>query len=76
VSGNINNVRIDDQDVHAYVHTLPSDARNYVAIGRLGKEIGKKLTLALPFATSIHWLFAGDTNPTSLNGFLLTGTLF
>lgn len=72
VNGNLNNVKLDDQDVHAFVHTLSSDARNYVAIGRIPKEIGNKITLLLPFATPIHWIFAGSGSD-ALNGFSLTG---
>jgi hypothetical protein len=72
VNGHVNNIKLDDQDVHAFVHTLSSDARNYVAIGRIPKEIGNKITLLLPFATPIHWVFAGSSS-NALNGFSLTG---
>ena len=72
MNGQLNNVKLEDQDVHAFVHTLSSDARNYVAIGRIPKEIGSKITLLLPFATPIHWIFAGASS-TALNGFSLTG---
>ena len=61
--------------MHAYVYTLPSDSRNYVAIGRLPAEVGNKATLLLPFATPIHWIFAGSSS-NALNGFSLTGGVF
>ena len=44
---------------------------NYVAIGRLPAEIGNKATLLLPFATPVHWIFAGSSS-NALNGFSLT----
>ena len=48
---------------------------NYVAIGRLPAEIGNKATLLLPFATPVHWIFAGSSS-NALNGFRLTGGVF
>jgi hypothetical protein len=33
LNGQINGVDLDDLDLHAYVHTLTEDARNYVAMG-------------------------------------------
>jgi hypothetical protein len=63
-------------EVHVYVHTQVTDGRNYIAIGSVPPEIGNKISLLLPFATPIHWLFAGDVNGNALNGFSLTGGVF
>ncbi len=71
VNGELNNVKLQDQDCHAFIHTLPTDGRNYI-VARYPKEIGTKSTFTLLFATPIHWLFAGS-NSNSLNGFSLTG---
>lgn len=76
LSGHLNGVSLDDQEIHAFVHTLPSDARNYVALGRVPIEIGSRITLTLPLTMPIHWLFAGDINMNALNGFTLTGGVF
>lgn len=76
IVGRLNGISLDDQELHAYVHTLSSDARNYVALGRVPSEIGTKITLTIPATTSIHWLFAGDINSNGLNGFSLTGGVF
>lgn len=76
VSGTLNGVPLDDQEMNAYVHTLATDARNYVTLGRIPLEVGNRATLVLPFATPVHWLFAGDLANTALNGFALTGGLF
>lgn len=57
------------------MQTLASDARNYVAIGQVPRQLGNKLTLLLPFATPIHWIFAGSSS-NALNGFSLTGGVF
>ena len=62
--------------MHGYLHTFASDARNYIAIGRVPDEIGKRITFLLPLVTPIHWLFSGDTNNNALNGFSLTGGVF
>ena len=59
--------------MHGYLHTFASDARNYIAIGRISDELGKRFAFLLPLVTPIHWLFAGDTNNNALNGFSLTG---
>lgn len=76
VSGTINGVPLEDQEMNAYVHTLATDARNYVTLGRIPLEIGNRATLVLPFASPVHWLFAGDLSNTALNGFALTGGVF
>ena len=76
VSAKINNIDLEEQEVHAYVHTLPSDARNYVAIGRVPAQVGNRVSFLLPFTTPIHWLFAGDLNNNAMNGFRLTGGVF
>ena len=76
VSGTINGIVLEDQEMNAYVHTLATDARNYVTLGRIPIEIGNKATLLLPFATPVHWLFAGDVANQALNGFGLTGGVF
>lgn len=72
----MNGIELEDQEIHAYVHTSATDARNYVALGRISPSIGSKASLVLPFATPIHWLFAGDINNNALNGFALTGGVF
>lgn len=76
VSGTLNGVTLEDQEMNAYVHTLATDARNYVTLGRIPLEIGNRATLVLPFAIPVHWLFAGDLANTALNGFALTGGVF
>ena len=76
MSGTINGISLGDQEMHGYLHTFASDARNYIAIGRIPDELGKRVTFLLPLVTPIHWLFAGDTNNNALNGFSLTGKLF
>ena len=76
LNGNLNGIKLADQEVHGYLHTLASDARNYIAIGRIPDEIGSKISYILPFVTPIHWLFAGDVNNNALNGFSLTGGVF
>lgn len=76
VSGTLNGVQLEDQEMNAYVHTLATDARNYVTLGRIPLEIGNRATLVLPFAAPVHWLFAGDMANTALNGFALTGGVF
>jgi nidogen (entactin) len=76
VTGSLNGVSLEDQEIHAYVHTLATDARNYVALGRIPATIGSRASLLLPFASPIHWLFAGDINNNALNGFTLTGGVF
>lgn len=62
--------------MNAFVHTLATDARNYVTLGRVPTQLGNKMSLVLPFATPVHWLFAGDVNNNALNGFALTGGVF
>jgi hypothetical protein len=76
LSGTINGINLGDQEMRGYLHTFASDARNYIAIGRIPDELGKRVTFLLPLVTPIHWLFAGDTNNNALNGFSLTGKLF
>ncbi len=76
IKGILNGVQLNDLEVHVYVHTQAQDARNYIAIGSVPPEIGNKISLLLPFATPIHWLFAGDVNQNALNGFSLTGGVF
>jgi hypothetical protein len=76
LNGNLNGVKLENLDVHVYVHTLASDARNYIAIGNVPQELGNRVSLLLPFATPFHWLFAGDTNNNALNGFSLSGGVF
>ena len=76
VTGTLNGVALDEQEMNAYVHTLATDARNYVTLGRIPTQLGNKVTLVLPFATPVHWLFAGDLNNNALNGFGLTGGVF
>lgn len=76
VSGTLNGISLEDQEMNAYVHTLATDARNYVTLGRIPSEIGNRATLVLPFAIPVHWLFAGDLTNTALNGFALTGGVF
>ena len=74
MSGYLNGINLGDQEVHAFVHTLATDARNYVAMGSIPDNIGPKIGLLLPFSIPIHWLFAGE-NSNTLNGFSLTGKL-
>jgi hypothetical protein len=76
VSGSINNIEINEQEIHAYVDTTVMDGRSYVAMGQIPAEIGKSSELLINFATPVYWLFAtGDYefNNRSLNGFALSG---
>jgi len=74
INGQLNGHKIVDNDMHAFIHTLASDGRNYI-VARYPAEIGADSTLTLLFATPIHWLFAGSSI-TTLNGFELTGGVF
>ncbi len=73
LTGKINGIDLGDQEIHGYLHTFASDARNFIALGRIPEELGKRATFLLTIFTPIHWLFAGDTNNNALNGFSLTG---
>lgn len=76
VEGRLNNVDFTDLQIYSYVHTQSSDARNFIALGQVPHALGSKMTQILPVATPVHWLFAGDLNLNSLNGFALTGAVF
>lgn len=73
INGRVNDINLDDSDMHAFVHTLASDGRNYI-VARLPKELGAESTLTILFASPIHWLFAGSST-TIFNGFEMTGEL-
>ncbi len=73
INGQLNGKKILDSDMHAFIHTLASDGRNYI-VARYPAEIGADSTLTLLFATPIHWLFAGSSE--IYNGFELTGGVF
>lgn len=76
LNGILNNLKLEDLDVNAFVQTQSSDARNYVALRQIPKQIGNKITQILPFATPINWIFAGSSSNNALNGFSLTGGVF
>ena len=74
VSGELNSVPIPATDMHAFVHTLPTDGRNYI-VARFPR-VGGEAALTLLFAQPIHWLFAGPATESTLNGFMMTAGIF
>lgn len=71
ISGELNNIQLPETDMHAFIHTHPSDGRNYI-VARF-PQVGIESTLTLLFAQPIHWLFAGSASDSTMNGFMLTG---
>ena len=71
VSGNINGVEIQDEELHVYVVT--KDGRVYTAISKLPPSIGFSMQSLYPIGGVLGWLFAALTTPKAHNGFSITG---
>ena len=71
VSGEVNGVRIQDEDLHSYVVT--SDGRAYTAVSKLNDTIGFDLQPLSMLGGVIGWLFAKSTSTNAPNGYQLTG---
>jgi len=80
VTGTLNNEKLEDLDLYAYVLTHASDSRNFVAIGKIPANVGGSFQVLINLVNPINWLFSGrnglDSNIKVSNGFSLTGGLF
>lgn len=78
--GTVNNEKLDDLDLYAYVLTHSSDSRNFVAIGKIPANLGSSFQVLINLVNPINWLFSGrnglDENVKVSNGFATTGGLF
>lgn len=70
VTGKVNDVSIEDSDLHSYVVT--SEGRAYTAISRIGNALGFDMQILLPIGGIIGWLFAIQHSDAK-NGYQLTG---
>ena len=73
ISGTINSVSFQNQDLHSYVVT--EDGRTYTAVSRLNDDIGEDMQSLFVIGTPIAWLFAQPLQEAQ-NGFGLTGGSF
>lgn len=72
VSGKINGVSFQDEDLHSYVVT--SDGRAYTAVSKMNESIGFDLQPLSMLGGVVGWLFARSTSTSAPNGYQLTGT--
>ncbi|XP_054712476.1 nidogen-like [Uloborus diversus] len=73
VSGMINDVQLQDADLHAYIVT--EDGRTYTAISRVPSAVGSDLQILTPLGAVVGWLFAVSRSGAP-NGFTITGGAF
>jgi len=71
VSGEVNGVRFQDEDLHSYVVT--SDGRAYTAVSKLNDTVGFDMQHLSILGGAIGWLFARSTSSSAPNGYQLTG---
>jgi nidogen (entactin) len=71
VSGKVNGVTFQDEDLHSYVVT--SDGRAYTAVSKMNETIGFDLQPLSIIGGVIGWLFARPTSSNAPNGYQLTG---
>lgn len=72
VSGKINGLSFQDEDLHSYVVT--SDGRAYTAVSKMNESIGFDLQPLSMLGGVVGWLFARSTSINAPNGYQLTGT--
>jgi len=73
VSGKVNGVTFQDEDLHSYVVT--SDGRAYTAVSKMNETIGFDLQPLSIIGGVIGWLFARPTSSNAPNGYQLTGNV-
>ncbi|GBL93573.1 Nidogen-1 [Araneus ventricosus] len=73
VSGSINDIQLQDADLHAYIVT--EDGRTYTAVSRVPPGIGSDLQVLTPLGGIVGWLFAVSRSDAP-NGFTITGGAF
>lgn len=73
VSGVINDVPLQEVDLHAYIVT--EDGRTYTAVSRVPGGIGSDLQVLSPLGGIVGWLFAVSKSGAP-NGFTITGKYF
>lgn len=76
ITGYVNNVLLDNLDLHAYVNT--DEGRSYAAISKVPPEVGSDIRSLLSIGDGIGWLFSkaqGIKNGFSLTGGLLNRTI-
>lgn len=71
VSGRINGISFQEEDLHAYVVT--SDGRAYTAVSKMNDTIGYDLQPLSMLGGVVGWLFARPTSSNAQNGYQLTG---
>jgi nidogen (entactin) len=71
VSGKINGLSFQDEDLHSYVVT--SDGRAYTAVSKMNETIGFDLQPLSMLGGVVGWLFARSTSINAPNGYQLTG---
>ncbi|KAI9561912.1 hypothetical protein GHT06_012874 [Daphnia sinensis] len=74
VSGRINGVSFQEEDLHSYVVT--SDGRAYTAVSKMNDSIGFDLQPLSMLGGVVGWLFARSTSTSAPNGYQLTGGKF
>ncbi|XP_076463392.1 nidogen-1-like [Babylonia areolata] len=74
VHGMINEVALNDLDMHTYVVT--TDGRTYTAISRVPTVLGRAMETLSTVGGAIGWLFAVPVGNDALNGFQYTGGVF
>lgn len=72
VSGVINDVPLQEVDLHAYIVT--EDGRTYTAVSRVPGEIGSDLQVLTSLGGIVGWLFAVSKSGAP-NGFTITGDM-
>lgn len=72
VSGVINDVPLQEVDLHAYIVT--EDGRTYTAVSRVPGGIGSDLQVLSPLGGIVGWLFAVSRSGAP-NGFTITGKI-
>eukprot|EP00095_Tigriopus_kingsejongensis_P011899 snap_masked-scaffold111_size354240-processed-gene-1.0 protein:Tk11899 transcript:snap_masked-scaffold111_size354240-processed-gene-1.0-mRNA-1 annotation:"hypothetical protein DAPPUDRAFT_314322" len=70
VSGDINSISFENQDLHCYVVT--EDGRTYTAISKVPTRIGPEMRGLTPLGSPIAWLFSQPVQGAK-NGFDVTG---
>lgn len=73
MSGNVNSITFQDQDLHCYVVT--DDGRTYTAISKVPSRIGPEMRGLTTVGGPIGWLFAQPMQGAQ-NGFDITGGIF
>lgn len=73
VNGRINDVQLDNIDLHAYIS--PGEGRTYTALSRLPAGLDQDAQSLLIISDVIGWQFA-DSKSGLPNGFTLTGGVF